>query len=150
MLVLHFLVSSLPPIFLDTLLDSFFKWLVNFRCSSKVTLNSFLLHICQGLWFSFLRLCTSFVRITNLPRVFVRSYRELEITKVTPTPKSRNFFRVELLTGNSTTSVLDTPQKTESKTKSIQCTIWGQLIKDTKFVIASHAHTITIPFHLRF
>ena len=27
----------------------------------------------------------------------------------------------------------------------IQCTIWGQLIKDTKFVIASHAHTITIP-----
>ena len=61
-------------------------------------------------------ICTSFVRITNLPRVFVRSYRELEITKVTPTPKSRNFFRVELLTGNNTTSVLDTPQKTESKT----------------------------------
>ena len=28
----------------------------------------------------------------------------------------------------------------------IQCTIWGQLIKDTKFVIASHAHTITIPY----
>ena len=28
---------------------------------------------------------------------------------------------------------------------TIQCTIWGQLIKDTKFVIASHAHTITIP-----
>ena len=27
----------------------------------------------------------------------------------------------------------------------IQCTIWGQLIKDTKIVIASHAHTITIP-----
>ena len=63
-------------------------------------------------------ICTSFVRITNLPRVFVRSYLELEITKVTPTLKSRNFFRVELLTGNSTTSVLDTPQKTESKTKS--------------------------------
>ena len=63
-------------------------------------------------------ICTSFVRITNLPRVFVRSYRELEITKVTPTPKSRNVFRVELLTGNNTTSVLDTPQKTESKTKS--------------------------------
>ena len=62
-------------------------------------------------------LCTSFVRITNLPRVFVRSYRELEITKVTPTHKRRNFFRVELLTGNNTTSVLDTPQKTESKTK---------------------------------
>ena len=63
-------------------------------------------------------LCTSFVRITNLPRVFVRSYRELEITKVTPTDKRRNFFPVELLTGNNTTSVLDTPQKTESKTKS--------------------------------
>ena len=44
-------------------------------------------------------ICTSFVRITNLPRVFVRSYRELEITKVTPTSKNRNFFRVELLTG---------------------------------------------------
>ena len=26
----------------------------------------------------------------------------------------------------------------------IQCTIWGQLIKNTKFVIASLAHTITI------
>ena len=62
-----------------------------------------------------------FVRITNLPRVFVRSYRELEITKVTPTHKRRNFFRVELLTGNSTTSVLDTPQKTESKTESGRC-----------------------------
>ena len=62
--------------------------------------------------------CTSLVRITNLPGVFVRSYRELEITKVTPTHKRRNFFRVELLRGNNTTSVLDTPQKTESKTKS--------------------------------
>ena len=28
----------------------------------------------------------------------------------------------------------------------IQCTIWVQLIEDTKFVIASHAHTITIPY----
>ena len=58
-----------------------------------------------------------FVKITNLPRVFVRSYRELEITKVTPTHKRRKVFRVELLRGNNTTSVLDTPQKTESETK---------------------------------
>ena len=76
-----------------------------------MTPNSFFLQFCQGLWF------TSFVRITNLPRVFVRSYRELEITKVTPAHKRRKFFRVELLRGNNTTSVLDTPQKTESKTK---------------------------------
>ena len=32
------------------------------------------------------------------------------------------------------------------QSQTIQCTIWGQMIKDTKFVIASHAHTITIPY----
>ena len=50
-----------------------------------------------------------------LPRAFVRSYRELEITKATPKHKRRKFLRVELLVRNNTTSVLDTPQKTETK-----------------------------------
>ena len=102
-----------------------------------MTPSSFFLHICQGLWFSFLRLCTSFVRITNLPRVFVRSYRELEITKVTPTHKRRNFFRVELLTGNNTTSVLDTPQKTESEIKSGR-RFWQVLQGTTLLLYSTH------------
>ena len=109
----------MTPIFLHTLLDASSKWLVNFKCSLKVTPNSFISGPLSTYLSRTLTLIPSFMYLicqdNKLTKSFRRSHRELEITKATQTHEGRRFFRVEQLRKNNTTSVFDTPQKTETE-----------------------------------